>query len=1006
MGDVTYRWTRAAVLRATTAPNPADRLETSDLNSPATTRMWLAQLFARPDVRNAFFAASPVLTQAVESIVAGTQTQPRQIRRAALSVTSYLLRWRHRPTPFALFSGVATVTAGARPTVRFGDAHPVSLRADGEWISDIVRALEDDPAVLAELSLVANNGAHTRGKRIAAPGVPADGHDLLMAPDEMSLRRTRPVEAALSAAATPITYRALRDHLTGLFPSGAGGKIDGVLRELVAHNLLITSLRPPMTVLDPLKHVCGELDRIEHPLGEELGDLHAALVGHSDTAAATDLRTLTRRMHQQSAIAPMPLVVDTALDCDVQIPGAVIAEAERAVAVLHQVSPLPHGHDQWRDWHWRFRERYGPGAMVPVLDLVKDSGLGWPAQYIGSERRKPPTPVTDRDRLLLRMVQRAASDGRTELILDDAAVTELAQAAGDDKTYSDRSELAVEIHAPSTRALADGDFRLEVVGVPRPGTSMLGRSAHVLPAAMRRQISQSLRTRPRAITAQLSFGPRRRRNENVARTGRLLTYVIPLGEHPPDSGPTIPLDDLAVTASATHLFLVQRSTGRPIDARIPHALEAGIQTPPLARLLAEISGGRRAAYGEFDFGAASRLPYLPRVRYGRTILSAARWLLATSDLPGPSATQEQWDEQFTLWRHSLHVPDRVSMSEYDQRLTLRLDQTAHRCLLRAALNRLGEVELRETPDADAYGWIGRAHHIALAFHRTTPAPAKDPRPPARTAPPPPIQLPGTGNMVRAHLHGHPHRFDEILTDWLPALLDPLGDDGRESWFTRYRDLSRPDTGQYLDLSLSTPTDDWSLISLEVNRWARDLHDAGLLSRLTFESYQPQPGRYGASPAAAEAVRAVFSADSRLAIEQIRYADRHGIDLTVLTAVSLIDLSTGLLGATKAGLAWLLEHAPAKGRPDRELRRQAIQLYDRHHLPGTDALIEAGEARAKAVAVYRQALLAEARSPSSLLRTLLHQHHVRALGVDTTKETAVLHLARTVALRHLPRKAAR
>ncbi|MCX5321577.1 lantibiotic dehydratase [Streptomyces sp. NBC_00120] len=110
---VTYRWAGAAVLRATTEPNPADRPETFDLNDACATRTWLAQLFARPDVRNALFAASPVLTRTVESIVHGRQTQPRHIRRAALSVTSYLLRWRHRPTPFALFAGVADVKVGA-----------------------------------------------------------------------------------------------------------------------------------------------------------------------------------------------------------------------------------------------------------------------------------------------------------------------------------------------------------------------------------------------------------------------------------------------------------------------------------------------------------------------------------------------------------------------------------------------------------------------------------------------------------------------------------------------------------------------------------------------------------------------------------------------------------------------------------------------------------------------------------------------------------------------------
>ncbi|MFJ9085466.1 lantibiotic dehydratase [Streptomyces sp. NPDC102384] len=1006
--DLTYRWTGAAVLRATTAPTLADPPQTFDLDDTAGTRMWLAHLFTRRDVRNALFAASPVLTRTIESIVQGAQARPRQIRRAALSVTAYLLRWRHRPTPFALFAGTAPVTVGSSPMVRWGDAHSVFLRADGEWLSDVVRALEENPAVLEKLTLVANNAAHPRGKRLVAPGVPADGHDRLMAPEELSLRLTRPVEAALRAAATPVTYQDLREHLTAMFPPGAGEKINTVLRELVMHNLLITSLRPPTTVLDPLDHVCRELARVNMPaLAGDLEELRDSLTGHSAAASDTDLRGLAGRMRRDSEVSPLPLVIDTALDCDVQIPGDVITEAKTAVAVLHKVSPLPHGHDQWRDWHWRFRERYGPGAAVPVLDVVNDSGLGWPAQYIGSERRKAPAKVTDRDQLLLRLLQRAERDGQAELVLDDAAVDELARAtATDDKAYSDRCELSVEVHSSSCGELADGNFRLAVVGVPRPGSSMLGRAAHALPTDVQEQITDSFMTRPHAITAQLSFAPRRRRNENVARTGQLLPRVIPLGEHPPEAGETIRLEDLVVTASARHLFLVHRPTGRPVDARVPHALEAGIQTPPLARFLAELGGARRAAYGEFDFGAAARLPYLPRVRYGRTILSPARWLLTGNQLPGHSATQEQWDERFASWRRDMDVPDRVAMSEYDQRLALSLGQTIHRCLLRSALNNLGELELRESPDVDSYGWIGRAHEIVVAFHRETPAPTMDPLPPAHLAPPAKLQLPGTGDVLRAHLHGHPRRFDEILTTWLPLLRDQLGDNAQPGWFTRHRDLSRPEDGQYLDLVLPTHASGWANTALSVNRWANELHDAGLVSRLTLETYQPHHGRYGTSQAASESVHQLFAADSHLAVEQIRYADQHDVDLTMLTAASLVDLTTRLHGFEEVGLVWLIDHAPAHGRPDRELRRQAIRLYDGHPLPTGERLIEAWETRAKAITTYRQSLLDEGRAPGAILRTLLHQHHVRTLGADPKEEEAVLHLARTVALRHLPREAPR
>ncbi|MGH3811560.1 MAG: lantibiotic dehydratase, partial [Pseudonocardiaceae bacterium] len=56
---------------------------------------------------------------------------------------------------------------------------------------------------------------------------------------------------------------------------------------------------------------------------------------------------------------------------------------------------------------------------------------------------------------------------------------------------------------------------------------------------------------------------------------------------------------------------------------------------PLARFLAEVASARCGVYGPFDFGAARTLPFLPRVRYGRTVLASARWLLVADDLPVP-----------------------------------------------------------------------------------------------------------------------------------------------------------------------------------------------------------------------------------------------------------------------------------------------------------------------------------------------------------------------------------
>ncbi|MET8690539.1 lantibiotic dehydratase [Streptomyces sp. NPDC004732] len=997
---VNYRWTGAAVVRATTDPNPADIPQGLNLDDPAGTRAYLVRIWQRPEIRNALTTASPVLSATVESIVRGTPPPPRQVRRAALSVISYLLRWRQRPTPFGLFAGVTTLTVGAIPGVRWGRDHEVRLRADGEWISDVIERLESHGGLLERLQVVANNAAHLRGNRLVAPGPPADGHDRLMAPVEISLRLTRPVKTALHSAQEPIGFETLRDRLTTMFPAGAGGGIDGVLRELLALNVLITSLRPPMTTLDALDHVCAELKRIDAhclpdvgPLVRSLYDLRDDLSAHHAPAAASNLQALTTRMTAHSAIAPVPVLVDTVLNGTVNLPPEVVAEAERAAVVLHRISPMPYGYPHWRDFHRRFRAGYGVGATVPVLDLVADSGLGLPAGFVGAERRKAPTLLTERDTTLLKLLQEA---GPGDLVLDDAALAELIEAGGvDEPQYADRCEVGFEVHSPSSRALANGDFRIEITGVPRPGSSMLGRFAHLLPASEQRRVSESFTTHPDVLTAQVSFTPRRRRNENVARLPLLLPHVIPLGEHPSDGTTNIALDDIGVTADARRLQIVQLSTGRPIDARVPHALEAGVQTPPLARFLAEVSGARNAVYKPFDFGAASRLPFLPRVRHGRVTLAPARWLLSPKGMPGRNAPHGAWEKAFTGWRERANVARYVCLMEYDQRLPLDLDHPVHRRLIRSRMHDGPDLELRQGADPDAHGWIGRAHDIVLPLHRTPPTRPALPSLRSHAGSRAPLHLPGAGSVLRLHLHGHPERFDEILDRHLPQLLAQLEPVPRW-WFTRHRELARPDSGQHLALHLHIAPGQHGDIAAAAGRWVTELHYLRLLSHLTMEPYQPQTGRYGAGPAM-DAAHVFFAADSAAALAQIRLASHSA---QAVTAASLADLAAHFLPSAEDGWRWLIENTPARstGPADRAGRTDALQLYAART---SSDLSDAWERRGRALAAYRAALIAQQHEPSAVLRSLLHHHHVRAVGVGPTVEAATLHLARTVALRHRP-----
>ncbi|MFE0683462.1 lantibiotic dehydratase [Streptomyces sp. NPDC058961] len=1009
-----YEHTGVLLVRATTYPGTP--IPGVDAVLPITggepERQWLATAWAHDELRRAVEGASPVLARQITAAVDHTSTDRRELRRLSRSLASYVLRWQGRAVPFGMFAGVAAARTGS-PFVRWGTGHRVRLAADTVWLDGIVRRLENVPALYERITVVANNTVSVRGGRLVVPGpAPRDPREL--APLELTIAATGPVLAAVDAARLPIPVTDLFKALSSEYPAASHDQLTTLLDGLLAHQVLLTSLRAPVSEPDALGDLCAQLEAADAAslpdvadIAPQLDAIHGEMNRLRLAAAHAERAVLARRMGTLNPDAPQPLVADLGLDAEITVPTSVVEEAEAAASALLRLTPYPHGYPRWKDFHSRFRQRYGAGAVVPVTDLVADSGLGWPAGYLGSAWTTSPRTLTPRDETLLTLVYNALLDGRDEIALTRHTMRSLAVGDPDEITPPPLVELAFQLHAENADAVQRGRFDLWVTSAPRPGSSMAGRFATLLPEPDRARLANSYTT-PGTLNVQLSFPARRRRSENVIRTPRLLPDTLTLAGHPTPSG-ALDLDDLAVTADARHFHLVQLSTGRRVETRIPHALEAGTLTPPLARLLAEITTARCAVYRGFDWGAASRLPYLPRLRHGRTVLAPARWLLASSELPAASRPMAEWETAFTAWRTRLHIPADVLLVEADLRLPIDCDVPLHRSILRARLDQAHEVQLHETPaparcstsPSAGWGFMGRAHEFLIRLRATTSATAQLP-PQTPPVAPEDAHLPGCSRLLHAHLAAHPARHDEILTDHLPRLLDLIG--APVWWFDRYRDTSHPDRDQYLTLTVRLPDGLTYGQGAEcVGTWAERLRGAHLTSGLSLATFEPQTGRFGHG-AAMEAAEAVFAADASAAIAQLECVRLAGVSAQALTAASLADIAVSFAETARAGRAWLAEHLPqGQGRLSPTDREETFQLTGRHSrdvlrsLPGGGRVADAWEQRRIALAAYRQAVDAQ-RDPDTVMRSLLHHHHVRAVGVDPDRESITHRLARVSARR--------
>ncbi|MFE5754687.1 lantibiotic dehydratase [Streptomyces massasporeus] len=966
------------VLRAAVMPVTARPAVWPDPGSSDACREWLAEVWGVGILVPPLRSASPHLAGYVERILAGDDIEPKRIRKATYSVARYLLRATSRSTPFGLFAGVAPATAGSA-AVAIGSTHQARVRPDTLWVDHVRKDLEGREDVLPVLTIQANTLAFKHGDEV---GIPRSLDRIARA------RVGRPLALLLQAAKEPTTGQALLRLL--ISAGGSERQARRLIGRALAEGYLTSSLAAPMTEDDPT----GRIVRILTPHCEELEsgtrdvlaqldrvarflNAHEHVFGHG----AHKLReTAADLMEFAPAASRSRISMDLRLDARVRIPGRVLDEAEQAASALVRLTRTREASPAWATYATHFWERYGAGVLVPLRDAADlAAGVGFPCDYSMSLWPERPTAVLPRDEKLAAMAMQAAVAGSREIVLTDAHIEDLAEGTGQEPP-APHAELGIRIRCASPSALDAGDFLIDVRPAWTAGvlsgrfTSLLGRGASDLYATLPTMVHG-------ALPAQLSFTPVFPHAENVARIPAMLQHVVSAGEHRAAADHVIDLDDLAVFSTGQHLHLVSVSRRRVVEPLVLHPLALEKQAPPLVRFVAMLGRGSVTAWTAFDWGpAASALPFLPRVRYRRSILVPARWTLHAASLPTGSFT-ERWHKALTEWADTWHCPARVELRDDDRTLSLDLAEPFHARLLHQHLQNHQAVVLTETVEDDELRWIGHAHEITVPLAATS---RQMPHPDLTSAPlVTNLELPRPGEegsrWLQAKVFTHPTVMDQIIERRLPALLKQLGTS--QVWFVRYRSVQETD-----HLRLRVPAAADALPALAA--WTRQLTADRLASHLVIDGYRPEAGRYGTGPAM-EAAEAVFVADSLLT----RYAlgDAPHMEREVLCALSMVDIAEGLLG-TRAG--WRVMSVapvpPGEGRAD--ITRPVVGTVRSHPLlSASQRLTEAVARRRAALGEYRA--LVDDEQLEQILQSLLHMHHNRMVGPDRASEAAVRRAAR-------------
>lgn len=824
-----------------------------------------------PHTRLALATVSRSLSKALDDILA---FRPTKNKKAPLKAFTYLLRLASRCTPFGLCATVGAVDKGSSTTLRFDGAERAwtNTRPDMAWLRAQVSAVESDSILRDKIRVRFTDLAFRRADRLYVMHLDLTrprqvDNNSVFENTPVSLRYTEAIAYVEEIASTGIVYKNLIDAVNTRFSLGEE-RARRLIDQLWNAGVLLSTLRPsPMgEPVAAFTSACAQVDETRSRALEEVDVKIRAFDGLPVSERSPDqFFALEDALNDHHAHNGSLLQVDSYHHYAGTLGADVVRDIERFVSILARAAPTANL-DGLRD---AFYKKYQSlEQTVPLLEFAdSDFGIGVPPA--GGISVIPPTLQAERSRQLTDLAMQCAREKALEVELDLQDFERLFSTGFDLAALPDSLDFGLEICARSAEAVNSGDYLIAVGGFISTMDSFrtAGRFARGLGDAFIERMSATAKQRAckDQIDAELVYLPPWTRGTNVLIRPPLFEYEIQIGLFDERPGvKRLDLHDLRIgyDQAEQRFYIYSVSLGKRVRVHETHAFNTPLGAPNVVRLLSQLVGDRRLVLKEVDWGyAPAVLPFRPRIRHGRFVLSRAQWTLPTKRITGDlQESRTYWAEFCALW----NVPKYVYLTSADHRLLL--DTTTDLAL--AIIRDQAEeptINLIETLDGLA-AWVEKggepfaSEFIATIVRNEPPAPARPVTTPAVTPVQESIKPPGS-DWTYMKLYCSPNLVEQVLKMAVRPMLGALVQAGLcDQWFF----LRYGDPRNHLRLRFHAAPGNNETLSLEVSKRCAALVYEQIVESVELGTYSREIERYGGLEGMKASER-VFSLSSDLAL---------------------------------------------------------------------------------------------------------------------------------------------
>ena len=593
----------------------------------------------------------------------------------------FFLRSKYRATPFGLLAGTSLANWGDTSRIVLGGLFRCT-RLDSHFLYSLVRKLSQQTFVEHNSYFYANPSWYRTASNVRY---------IRYLSEEKRRKYT-----LSSASATDVLLEILshcrlpRKHqdIVRFISQKGYDNVDvrEFVRGLVRHQLLVSTLEPPIVGTDPLKYLTKIVECLET---QETSSLIALLREVNHRLLALDNQPINSpNAYQEISKSFKKIGIPTAIKCRFHIvSGRKTHEStisrkwqypiKQAITVLNALTPRL-SNSALTLFTKRYQARYGQQAQPLLSVLDTESGIGYPVGVGQSpspllndvsfrpEEELHHLPRYPPQQYLWGQLQRAHFYGQPIVNLSYKDIIGQFHPQWNDLPPS---------FSVMFRAVQDNKILLDSVGGDS-GTSLIGRFAYANSSI--KELAQQVATdeqclNPSVIFADIAHLPDDSTG-NVVMRPPFYDHQISFVVKSTDSK-SIPLQDLWVIPLDDKVYLYSKEHQRIIIPRLSTAHSYTSSQLPIYRFLGDLqSQGLRNNLSFRWCSAENTFKFLPRAECGPVILAPATWHLEEDDFSWVLDDKKTLFEQIVRFKEQWRLPNQVVLADHDQELFFDFNQ--------------------------------------------------------------------------------------------------------------------------------------------------------------------------------------------------------------------------------------------------------------------------------------------------------------------------------------------